>query len=94
MVEEGSWENLLVLTAYGAVVQLKRAVVFQGKSVKDKKGELYYKHESYKMIIGVNECEQDLQEGNLCRHLSTGRNCSMMGRLDAMGPEATYLAMG
>lgn len=57
MEEGGPWENLLVLTALG-LVQMERAIVFQGKSVKDKESELYYKHKLYKMIIGVKECEK------------------------------------
>lgn len=59
-------ENLPVL--FLGLVQMERTVLFKSKPVKDEGGELYYKHELYKMIVDVKECEQELWEGScVCR---------------------------
>lgn len=64
MDEENPWKNLSVL--FLGLVLIERNVLFQGKSVKDEEGELYYK--LYKVTVEVRGCEQDLREGScICR---------------------------
>lgn len=47
---------------------MERTVLFKDKPVKDEEDALYYKHELYKIIVDVNECEQELWEGcYVCR---------------------------
>lgn len=66
MDEEDPWEKLSVL--FLGLVQMERTVLFKDKPVKDEEDALYYKHELYKIIVDVNECEQELWEGcYVCR---------------------------